>query len=106
MFKDLRSCIFNLCLGMVIASVIGMCSIYYAIEKVSNGWYLAQKSLKFLFFIFVVLYLIFYIGLFVTAMIKYRIKQKLCTYTNMKIIILSYLIFIPLSSMVDRLNQR
>lgn len=104
MFKDLRSCVFNVCLGMVIASVTGMCGIYYAIEKVSNGWYLAQNGLKVLFFIFVVLFLVFYVGLFVTAMIKYQIKKKLCTYTNMKIIFLSYIIFVPLSSMVDRIN--
>jgi hypothetical protein len=52
------------------------------------------------------MYLFFYTALFSTAMIKFSIKRKLCTYTNLKIIMVSVLVVIPLSSMVERIDKK
>jgi len=51
------------------------------------------------------MYLFFYTLLVVTAFLKYSTKRKLCTATNLKIFILSYCLFYPLSDQVYRLSS-
>ena len=63
-----------------------------------------QKSLGFLFSIFVMMYIVFYVALVFAAFMKYSVKKKLCTWTNTKILVVSYVLFYPLSDAVSSLN--
>lgn len=67
-------------------------------EKLSNGTYLSQSKLKFLYLIFVFMYLVFFTSVIVLAAIKFQIKRRYFTYTNIKILTLSFILYVPLST--------
>ena len=97
MFKDLRQLIYVASIVVVIISVGGMIGMQYLMEKWTNGFFLGQGNIRFLFKIFLALFLVFYCLLVTTALLKYVAKRRLCTKTNWKIVILSVLAIYPLS---------
>lgn len=97
MFKSFRRAMFNISIILVIVATAGMFVVNYLVDKLSNGWYISSQNLTFLFSLFVLMYLIFYTLLVISAFLKYTAKRKLCTASNFKILILSYLLFYPLS---------
>lgn len=106
MFKGFRKALFNLSLILVIVAAAGMIIVNYLVDSMSNGWYIHNQNLGFLFSIFVLMYLIFYTLLCITAFLKYNVKRKLCTASNFKILILSYLLYYPLGDQVSSLNSK
>ena len=104
MFKDCRKKIFNLSIVLVMVATVGMVATLYINESVSKGWFLADGHIKFLFTLFVLMFLIFYILLVIHAILKQSIKKTVCRATNFKILILSVVLFYPLSWQVDRVN--
>jgi hypothetical protein len=83
-------------------AVIGMSTCHIGAERLSDGWYFSQSKLKFLYQLFVFMFIMFYTSLTVLALIKFKIKKRFCTYTNIKIVALSFILFIPLSTQVQR----
>lgn len=106
MLKDLRSCVFNVSLAMVIVATIGMVTVNIGMNTASDGFYLAQSKLRFLYLIFILMFLVFYTTLVVFALTKYSLKRKMCTFTNIKIIVLSIVLLYPLSDEVGKMNER
>ena len=97
MFKNFRKALFNISIILVIVATAGMVVVNYMVDSLSNGWYIQQRNLGFLFSLFVLMYLIFYTLLVVTAFIKFSAKRKICTASNFKIIVLSWILFYPFS---------
>jgi len=99
MLKGLRKTIYNVGLILVIVSTGAMYAINVIVSKLDNGWYLQNQNLGFLFSLFVLLYLIAYTSMVLLAGFKYNHdeKKRLCTETNFKLVVLSMLLFYPLS---------
>ena len=100
MIKSLRRLIFNVCIICVLVSTGGMYAISIVVDKLSKGWYLQNDNLGFLFSLLVLIYLIAFTTMVLMAAFKYSNDEskKLCSETNCKLFVLSWMMFYPLSA--------
>jgi hypothetical protein len=105
MFGGLRKAIFNLSIVLLFVFTSLMVGMHYLMINQSRGWYLGNGHISFLFKFFCFFVIAFYTALAVLALLKFSVKRKLCTVTNLKIFIVSVLLFYPLSWQVNKLRK-
>ena len=74
MFKGFRKALFNISIILVLVATAGMYAINLIVSKLSRGWYLGHQNLGYLFSLFVLMFLIFYTLLVISALTKYSVK--------------------------------
>ena len=105
MCGDIRKAIFNIVVILLFAFTGLMIGMHYAMVAQSNNWYFGNANIVFLFKLAAFFVISLYSGLAIMALLKYSVKRRLCSVTNIKIIVISVLLFYPLSWQVNKIRK-
>jgi hypothetical protein len=105
MFAELRKAILNLSIILTLVFAGIMTGMNYLIINQSRGWYINQKTISVLFKLSCFFLILFYTAMVALVILKYSVKRKLCTVTNVKLLSVSFILFYPLSWQVDKIRS-